>query len=231
MTPWSFSGGPPHRVRDRPRSDRALSPGFGLVGMPSAYLIDADGRVRAVTRGFRAGEAKALRARIETLLTECRRMPAVAPDPALERVGRSSFRAAAVIAPSSRGERRWARERGCARRPPRSPSLFLSSCGLLACQSVEPWQREQLSTPRMQREPHGPHAAFLDHVRQSREAATTGSRVGRRGLWLLLGPSARGCAGSARPLRPAPPRRAPRRPRRARRAATAAVAERESCVP
>lgn len=43
---------------------------FGLVGMPTSYLIDADGRVRAVTRGFRSGEAKGLRARIETLLTE-----------------------------------------------------------------------------------------------------------------------------------------------------------------
>lgn len=50
-----------------------------------------------------------------------------------------------------------------------------------ACQSVEPWQREQLSTPRMQREPHGSHAAFLDHVRQSREAATTGNGSGGGG--------------------------------------------------
>ena len=32
----------------------------------------------------------------------------------------------------------------------------------MACQSVEPWQRAQLSTPRMQREPHGAHAAFLE---------------------------------------------------------------------
>lgn len=49
------------------------------------------------------------------------------------------------------------------------------------CQSIEPWQREQLSTPRMQREPHGAHAAFLDHVRQSREAATTGNGSGGGG--------------------------------------------------
>ncbi len=55
---------------------------FGLVGMPTAYLIDADGRVRAVTRGFRAGEAKGLRARIETLLAEA---TTAAPDPALAR--------------------------------------------------------------------------------------------------------------------------------------------------
>jgi len=53
--------------------------GFGLVGMPSAYLIDASGRVRAVTRGFRAGEARALRGRIEALLAETpEALPAVA---------------------------------------------------------------------------------------------------------------------------------------------------------
>ena len=43
---------------------------FGLVGMPSAYLIDAGGRVRAVTRGFRAGEAQGLRSQIESLLVK-----------------------------------------------------------------------------------------------------------------------------------------------------------------
>lgn len=55
---------------------------FGLVGMPSAYLIDVEGRVRAVTRGFRAGEAERLRSRIETLLVKA---PAGSPDPALAR--------------------------------------------------------------------------------------------------------------------------------------------------
>jgi hypothetical protein len=50
-----------------------------------------------------------------------------------------------------------------------------------ACQTVEPWQREQLAAPRMQREPHGADAAFLDHVRQSREAATTGDGSGGGG--------------------------------------------------
>ena len=44
--------------------------GFGLVGMPSAYLVDASGHVRAVTRGFRPGEARALRAQIEALLAK-----------------------------------------------------------------------------------------------------------------------------------------------------------------
>jgi hypothetical protein len=49
------------------------------------------------------------------------------------------------------------------------------------CRTVEPWEREQLAAPRMQREPHAPHAAFLDHVRQSREAATTGDGSGGGG--------------------------------------------------
>lgn len=56
---------------------------FGLVGMPSAYLIDADGRVVEVTRGFHKREALALRARIEALLGEA---PAAEGDPALARV-------------------------------------------------------------------------------------------------------------------------------------------------
>lgn len=60
---------------------------FGLVGMPTTYLIDVDGRVRAMTRGFRAGEAKGLRARIETLLTEA---TASRPDPALAQAASSS---------------------------------------------------------------------------------------------------------------------------------------------
>jgi cytochrome c biogenesis protein CcmG/thiol:disulfide interchange protein DsbE len=60
---------------------------FGLVGMPTAYLIDADGEVRAVTRGFRTGEAQGLRARIETLLTET---AAGRPDPALAHAASSS---------------------------------------------------------------------------------------------------------------------------------------------
>jgi thiol-disulfide isomerase/thioredoxin len=37
--------------------------GFGLVGMPQAFLIDASGRIQAVTRGFRAGDARLRRCR------------------------------------------------------------------------------------------------------------------------------------------------------------------------
>lgn len=44
--------------------------GFGLVGMPQAFLVDASGRVRAVSRGFRPGEARAMRAQIESLLAD-----------------------------------------------------------------------------------------------------------------------------------------------------------------
>ncbi|MBK7951008.1 MAG: TlpA family protein disulfide reductase [Deltaproteobacteria bacterium] len=57
--------------------------GFGLVGMPQAFLVDASGRVQAVTRGFRAGDARALRDRIETLLEGGpAALPAVAAGPA-----------------------------------------------------------------------------------------------------------------------------------------------------
>ena len=48
--------------------------------------------------------------------------------------------------------------------------LPLAWACLSACQTVEPWERAALAAPRMQGEPNGPHAAFLDHVRQSREA-------------------------------------------------------------
>ncbi|MFO0688308.1 MAG: TlpA disulfide reductase family protein [Myxococcota bacterium] len=57
--------------------------GFGLVGMPQAFLVDASGRVQAVTRGFRAGDARALRDRIEALLEGApAALPAVASGPA-----------------------------------------------------------------------------------------------------------------------------------------------------
>jgi len=49
------------------------------------------------------------------------------------------------------------------------------------CQTVEPWQREQLSAPRMQSEPHPAMSAVLDHLRQSRESATTGNGSGGGG--------------------------------------------------
>lgn len=56
--------------------------GFGLVGMPQAFLVDATGRVQAVTRGFRAGDARALRERIESLLEGApAALPAVAAGP------------------------------------------------------------------------------------------------------------------------------------------------------
>ncbi len=62
---------------------------FGLIGMPSSYLIDASGRIVEVTRGFRKGEARALRTRIEALLGD---QPASEDDPALARITGSASR-------------------------------------------------------------------------------------------------------------------------------------------
>jgi len=59
------------------------------------------------------------------------------------------------------------------------PFLFLLLT--TGCRTVEPWQREQLSAPRMQSEPHPAMSSFLDHVRQSRESATTGNGSGGGG--------------------------------------------------
>ena len=59
--------------------------------------------------------------------------------------------------------------------------LPLALACLLACQSVEPWERAAFAAARMQSEPHGPNAAFLDHVRQSREAIAAGSGSGSSG--------------------------------------------------
>lgn len=63
--------------------------------------------------------------------------------------------------------------------------LPLALACLSGCRSVEPWERAAFSAPRMQSEPHGPNAAFLDHVRQSREAiaASSGSSGGGCGCY------------------------------------------------
>lgn len=52
--------------------------------------------------------------------------------------------------------------------------IFLASCSF-ACRSVEPWERGALAAPRMQSAPHAANDAFVDHVRQSREAAAPGA--------------------------------------------------------
>ena len=49
---------------------------FEVQGMPAAYLVDGSGRVRAVTSGFREGEARELRTLIESLLPSGVRPPA-----------------------------------------------------------------------------------------------------------------------------------------------------------
>ncbi len=43
---------------------------FGVIAMPSTYIIDKKGFVRHIHRGFRAGEAEELRSLIEQLLME-----------------------------------------------------------------------------------------------------------------------------------------------------------------
>ena len=43
---------------------------FGVKTMPTSFLLDRNGQIRAVHNGFRTGEAKAFRAEIERLLQE-----------------------------------------------------------------------------------------------------------------------------------------------------------------
>ncbi len=43
---------------------------FGVLGMPSGYLLDRDGVVRAVHQGFRRGDEQRLRAEVLALLEE-----------------------------------------------------------------------------------------------------------------------------------------------------------------
>lgn len=62
-------------------------------------------------------------------------------------------------------------------RPIHLVPILLAAIAALAggCRTVEPWERGALAAARMQDEPHGPHADFVDHVRRSREAASAGS--------------------------------------------------------
>jgi thiol-disulfide isomerase/thioredoxin len=43
---------------------------YGVQAMPSSYLIDRHGKVRHVQLGFRSGEEKELRGKVDSLLTE-----------------------------------------------------------------------------------------------------------------------------------------------------------------
>lgn len=43
---------------------------FGVAAMPSSYLIDRNGAVRFVHKGFREGDAGELRAQVQQLLAE-----------------------------------------------------------------------------------------------------------------------------------------------------------------
>lgn len=51
-------------------ADKQCAKDFGVIAMPSSYLIDRKGVIRHVHQGFRSDEAKDLRAAIEYLLTE-----------------------------------------------------------------------------------------------------------------------------------------------------------------
>lgn len=51
-------------------SDKQCAKDFGVVAMPSSYLIDRKGVIRHVHQGFRSDEAKDLRLAIEYLLSE-----------------------------------------------------------------------------------------------------------------------------------------------------------------
>lgn len=43
---------------------------FGVLGMPSSYLVDRDGNIRFVHLGFKAGDAGQIRTQIERLLKQ-----------------------------------------------------------------------------------------------------------------------------------------------------------------
>jgi len=51
-------------------TDKQCAKDFGVVAMPSSYLIDRKGVIRHVHQGFRPSEAKDLRLAIEYLLSE-----------------------------------------------------------------------------------------------------------------------------------------------------------------
>ncbi len=53
------------------RDDKATTPQtFGILGMPTAYLIDKQGTVREIHQGFRKNDGEKLRTSIVTLLGE-----------------------------------------------------------------------------------------------------------------------------------------------------------------
>ena len=79
--------------------------------------------------------------------------------------------------------------------------LPLAWACLSACRTVEPWERAALAAPRMQSEPNGPHATFVDHVRQSREAIAPGS--GSRGGAVVVTRAFRAWLRTLGPARPA----------------------------
>lgn len=51
-------------------ADEQCAKDFGVQAMPSSYIIDRKGTIRHVHLGFRAGEAKEIKALVEQLLAE-----------------------------------------------------------------------------------------------------------------------------------------------------------------
>jgi peroxiredoxin len=51
-------------------ANEACAKQFGVAAMPSTFLIDRSGRIRAVHSGFKAGEGPVLKATVEKLLAE-----------------------------------------------------------------------------------------------------------------------------------------------------------------
>ena len=50
--------------------DGEIAEAFGVIGMPTSYLIDANGTVRLVHMGFRDGDMEEIEAAIEAVLAE-----------------------------------------------------------------------------------------------------------------------------------------------------------------
>lgn len=66
----AFLASRPARMQVLRDADAACARRFNVIGMPTSYLIDRQGAVRRVHKGFRSGDDAALRQAIEQLLDE-----------------------------------------------------------------------------------------------------------------------------------------------------------------
>jgi thiol-disulfide isomerase/thioredoxin len=65
-----FLGEHPARFSVATGANAQCAKNFGVAAMPSSYLIDRNGTIRFVHRGFRQGDADQLRTQVEQLLAE-----------------------------------------------------------------------------------------------------------------------------------------------------------------